>query len=297
MSERPRRRRADHKKTELCTFEKIVETDGIATFRFFLWHDRPIVADLDIEQHATLLQAAFKLCHVDEKNALCLVGISYSPECEALMKAHEKLSSDECKMLTFEDPTDLLGGSMKADIREGEVWVWNISKEFAYPRGENSWDIWFHDVGHYGRQAVLNLTINEIMEITGDFVTVCLGAPMKMLEYAVLQPDGIFQKCHERAEVLGARIDFSVKMEVNQSELSVEYPFVPRPARPRFSRLSGKHTKKQEFEPNVTTSGSTRSIKLVRERAEEKTQRVPHVKSLGDTIRFFGKSVKEGAIR
>ena len=294
MTERTWRRRSEREKTELCTFEKISENDNIATFRFFIWRDKPIIADLNIDKYAELLQAAFGLCHVDEKNALNLVTIEYPKDCGTWMEDHIKLTVEESNLLVFSNPTELLERVLKADVHDGEIWVYNISKEVAYPRGEDSWDVWFHDVDHYGRQAVLNLTLNNIMEITGDVVTICLGSPSKMMEYAVLQPDGIFQKCHQRAERLGAVIDFDVHMTSNQSELSIEYPFVPKEPKGCFSTKRGKHAKPAEFVQNIISSGSTRSVTPVSDSGLEKTQRIHHVKSLGDTIRFVSKLIPNG---
>ena len=297
MTERTWRRRSENGRTELCTFEKISEVDNVATFRFFIWRDKPIIADLSIDKHAELLQAAFGLCHVDEKNVMNLVTISYPGNCGIWMEDHTKLTVEESGQLAFKDPTELLSRVLKPEIHNDEVWVYNVSKEAAYPRGEDSWDVWFHDLDHYGRQAVLNLTLNNIMEISGNVVTICLGNPSKVMEYAVLQPDGIFQKCHQRVDRLGAMIDFDASMTINQSELSVEYPFVPKEKDPaeRFSRSKrGKHAKQQEFAPNMMSSGITRSVRPVSDEPVQKTQRIPHIKSLGDTMRFISKLMPNG---
>ena len=285
------RRRSDRLRAELCTFEKMVSTGELTTFRFFLLHNKPIVADLHIDKHAELLQAAFKLCNVDEKNVLNLVGVTYqSIVGEVDSEGHRKLTEEECEQLRFHDPTPLLNDVVTPEVRDGEVWISGVAKEFVYPRGEDSYDVWFHDVSHYGRQAVLNVSSDDIEELEDDLFAVRLGHANHTLEYAVLQPNGIFQKCHGRAEALGGRIDLAVRMTMNQSSLSVKYPFVPRQPEVKYPGFSD--TKESGFTAVVTNSGATRSVTSVKD--AERTQRVSHIRDFGNTVRFPGKHVLVG---
>ena len=279
------RRRSDRFRAELCTFEKVVCTGELTTFRFFLLHSKPIVADLQINKHAELLQAAFKLCNVDEKNVLNLVGISYqSVVGQVDSEGHRKLTEEECTQLTFYDPTPLLDDVVVPEVIDGEVWVLNVSKEFVYPRGEDSYDIWFHDLDHHGRQAVLNVVARDVEKLTEDLYAIRLGHMNHMLEYAVLRPNGIFQKCHGHAGALGGKISFAVQMAMNQSTLSVKYPFVPRP------RRSGGE--KTSFTPIMTPSGTTRLVTPVQDAA--RTRRVARIRDFGDTICVSGKHLVRG---
>ena len=285
------RRRSDRLRAELCTFEKMVSTGELTTFRFFLLHNKPIVADLHIDKHAELLQAAFKLCNVDEKNVLNLVGVTYqSIVGEVDSEGHRKLTEEECTQLNFYDPTPLLDAAITPEVRGNEAWVSCIAKEFVYPRGEDTYDIWFHDINHYGRQAVLNVASDSVEELEEDLFAVRLGHANHTLEYAVLQPNGIFQKCHGRADSVGARIDFSSRMVMNQSALSVKYPFVPRQQEAKLSGVS--NAKQNGFTAVMTNAGATRSVTPVKD--VEQTQRVSHIRDCGNTIRFPGKHALVG---
>lgn len=253
----------------------------MTTFRFFVWNDKPIVADLTIDQYADMLQAAFCLCYVDEKNAMRLVGLTYPSG----INDKTRLTANESEQLIFKDPSSLLHDYLPTLEPNGQVLINGISREFAYPRGEDSWDIWFHDIGHFGRQAVIHLSVENVAEVSDATIAFNLGNTTKIFEYSVLQPDGTFQKCIERAGVLGSRIEFALKLTMNQQAMEIEYPVVVEPSVKWVPKIITMEQNEGSAEPGADTVnlGSDQSKKSL-----EQTTVVPSLQSLMCTKKFVG---------